>query len=64
VWGWGIDVYMVDWDKDGLLRDDVTQEEIEQQLAKKHSSLIEYFLPFIELFATFYCMFQALISSR
>lgn len=54
----------MDWDKNSFLRDNVTQEEIEEQLSKKSSNLIEYFLPFIELFATFYCMFQALISSR
>jgi hypothetical protein len=28
VWGWGVEVYLVDWDKNGFLRDNVTQEKI------------------------------------
>jgi hypothetical protein len=55
---------LVDWDKNGFYRENATQEQIEEELSKQSSNLIEYFLPFIELFATFYCMFQALISSR
>jgi hypothetical protein len=62
VWGWGIEVYEVNWDKKGL-KNQLTELE---ELLRNNDSGIEMLtlLPFIELFATVYCLFQTLVSPR
>jgi hypothetical protein len=61
-WGWGLDVYEINWDRKGL-KSQIA--DIESQLNTKPEGVeMATLLPFIELFATVYCLFQALITSR
>jgi hypothetical protein len=61
-WGWGIEVYEVNWDKKGVKNQLIELEE----LLNSNDGGIEMLtlLPFIELFATVYCLFQTLVSPR
>ena len=62
VWGWGIEVYEVNWDKNGLNNQ---LSEVEQLLNSNEGGIeMLTLLPFIELFATVYCLFQTLVNPR
>lgn len=61
-WGWGLEVYEINWDRKGL-KSQIS--EIEEHLNTKPEGVeMATLLPFIELFATVYCLFQALITSQ
>ena len=49
-WGWGIEIYSLDDERE-------TMQNFE-------GLPMDYFLPIVELFATVFCLFQALISTH
>ena len=61
-WGWGLEVYEVDWDKTGHKAQLMEFEE--NQNDNTEGVEMVFLLPFIELFATVYCLFQTFITTR